>query len=253
MRLFKGYVRFICAVLAVADLLLGASCMQQEKAARLNQIPSLTRLQSLASSGRMRIENPGNGFTSLVVAGNRNALSADNDPVFDVVVKGELSNAGQTLIKSNYIDAFTLLLLKGNRFRVKRASGASAPQVFITMSGQGRTSGVRAELIPIAKPPYTIARLHFSTGALPDFNLTTGGRGLYAQADFRADLGGGANTNAADYHIPLQRLLKFLFEIEYPRGTSGSISGNVFLLRYEVKQVQAQSILFNCLFYVEIE
>jgi hypothetical protein len=253
MVVIRRSVRFIFLVIFLMGLLWGTACVQQEKAARLDQIDSLNRLESLASAGIIRLEDPGNGFKNIIFAVNRNKLTVDKEPVFDVVIKGELGKAKETLIKNNYIDDFTLLLLKGNRFRVKRASGTSAPQVLITMSGKGTASGVRAELMPIAKPPYTIARLLFSTGALPDFNLATTGKGLYVQAEYQAAAGSAENADAAAYNVPLQRLLKLLFEIEYPQGRPGSIAGTVFLLHYKVKQIQAQSILFDCLYYVEIE
>jgi hypothetical protein len=254
LRIFRPYTQIILLSLFFMALLGGSSCRQQETATRLDQITSLDRLEGLASSGRMRIEDPGNGFSSVVVASRRNALTSDDDAVFDVVVKGELSKSRQTLIQNNYMDELTLLLIRGSRFRIKRAPGASAPQVIVSMSGKGAVSGVRSELVPIVKPPYSIARILISAaGALPDFNPAAGGRGIYIQADFRADLGAGGNADAADYRIPLQRLLKLLFEIEHPPGSSGSISGSVFLLHYKVKQAQAQSVLFDCLYYVTID
>jgi hypothetical protein len=159
-------------------------------------------------------------------------------------------------IRNFVLNDFSLLYSSGNRFRVKRLARASLPQVVLTMSGRGTLSGVRAEVDPLSQPPYTIARISFSGNALPDFSLASAKKSFYVKAEYAADTGGRVGRggmNAALYDVPLKRLLRLLFEMEYPGGGPGSMSGRVYLLLYKVKRAAAREIVFDCVYRVEVD
>ncbi len=252
-KMVANYKVLIFWSICFVGLIFFTACVQKETAVRVGQVESLDRLNSLASGGTVRIQDPGNGFDRVVIGTNRNNFTGSGQGIFDYVVRGALSTSKEMWIRNFALNDFSLLYSSGNRFRVKRLARASLPQVVLTMSGRGTLSGVRAEVDPLSQSPYTIARISFSGNALPDFSLASAKKSFYVKAEYAADTGERGGMDAALYDVPLKRLLRLLFEMEYPGGGPGSMSGRVYLLLYKVKRAAAREIVFDCVYRVEVD
>jgi hypothetical protein len=169
------------------------------------------------------------------------------------VVKGELTQSKKIWIQNYAINDFSLLLLKGNVFKVKRSTKSQTPVVTIAMAGEGTASGLRSDILAIPKPPYTVARLQFSNSALPNFSLLSYGTNFYVRGTYEAYLGETKDTAKVEQRIPITQVLKLLFDIEYSSGNPGLLSGKLYLLHYEVTQVHPHKILIDCLFFISVE
>jgi hypothetical protein len=229
------------------------SCIEQEKAVRLGELHSLSHLREMVSAQPVRIQDPDYGYVNVYLAARESSVLTGRESVFDIVVKGELSQSKKIWIQNYAVNDFSLLLLKGSTFKVKRSVKSQTPIVTIAMASEGHTSGLRSDVLAIPKPPYTVARLQFSDSALPNFSLLSYGTNFYVRGTYEAHLGEAKDTAKAEQRIPITQILKLLFDIEYPAGNPGLLSGKLYLLHYEVTQVQPQRILIDCLFFVSVE
>ncbi len=253
MRLHRLNPPLAYALLLPAVLLILSTCIAQEKAVRLDELNSLSHLHELVSAQLLRIDNPGHGYSNVYLATKDSSLLSGQEPVFDIVVKGEINQVKKMWIQNFVINDFSLLLLKGNVFKVKRSVKSQIPVVTIAMVGEGTITGLRSDIMPIPKPPYTIARLQFSNSTLPNFSFLSYGTNFYVRGTYQANLGVPEDLGKAEHRIPTTEVLKLLFDVEYPEGKTGTLSGKLYLLNYEVKQVQAQKISFNCLYFISFE
>jgi hypothetical protein len=187
------------------------------------------------------------------LANTGSMLVTGREPIFDIVVKGEINQAKKIWIQNFALNDYSLLLTKGNVFKVKRSAKSQTPVVTIAMVGKGTATGLRSDVMSIPKPPYTIARLQFSNSTLPNFSFLNYGTNFYVRGTYEAHLGNPADTGKTEHRLPTTQILKLLFDIEYPEGKTGVLSGRLFLLNYEIKQVQSQKISFDCLYFVSIE
>lgn len=240
-------------LLALCALLTMWTCVAQEKAVRLDELNSLSQLKELVSAQLVRIDGPGYGYEQVYLAKEAGMLLSGQEPIFDIVVKGELNQAKKMWIQNFAVNDFSLLLIKGNVFKVKRNVKSQTPVVSIAMAGEGTATGLRSDIVSIPKPPYTIARLQFSNSALPNFSFLSYGTNFYVRGTYKAYLGSPADVGKAEHRLPTTQILKLLFDIEYPDGKTGTLSGRLYLLHYAVKQIQAQVINFDCLYFVSFE
>jgi hypothetical protein len=243
----------VYVLLVLCALLMFWACVAREKAIRLDELNSLSHLKDLVSDQLVRIDGPGYGYEQVYLAKEAGMLLSGQEPIFDIVVKGEINQAKKMWIQNFAVNDFSLLLLKGNVFKVRRSVKSQTPAITIAMAGEGSATGLRSDVVSIPKPPYTIARLQFSNSALPNFSLLSYGTNFYVRGTYEANLGSPADVGKAGHRIPTNQILKLLFDIEFPDGKTGTLSGRLYLLHYAVKQIQTQAISFDCLYFVSFE
>jgi hypothetical protein len=230
-----------------------SACVEDEKVVRLGEVNSLSHLGMLVKAQHVRISNPGRGWQNITLATDKEYLLNGEEPRFDLVFKGDINQAKMLWIKNFAVDNFSLLLFKGNIFKVKRAANSDAPVVTITMIGQGGISGARSEVITIKKPPFIIARIQFSGISLPSLKAEASAKSFYLKGTYVISVGSGKDTELTDYNTPTDQLLKLLFEIEYPAGKPGSLTGKVYLLDYTAASVSSGRISMDCLYFISID
>ena len=253
MKIFKSHWAFYFLILSFLIIVDFASCIEEQKVVRLEEVDSLGYLGTLADARQVEISNPGRGWRNLVVSADKNRLLTGEEPLYDIVLVGQMNTAKEMWIKNFAADSFSVLLSGGNSFRVKRSGGGSQPVVTITMAGKGVSYGARAEITSQSRPPYTVARINLLDAAIPNFKVGSAAKSFYLRGTYDFYLRSEKDVEQAEYRTPTDRLLKLLFEIEYPNGEAGALSGRIYLLNYTAGSVSSDSLSMDCLYYITID